>query len=66
MLIENTPAPKLRMLYYRSGQEADEVEEIISVIASNYHTLTVVTLIAEFDSSSPLLKIVECCRGTSN
>jgi hypothetical protein len=62
MFVENTPIPKLKLLYYESGREAAEEEDNISAIASSYHTVTSVHIEAKFESSAPLLKVVECCR----
>jgi hypothetical protein len=62
MFVENAPIPDLKLLRYESLREAAEEYEIISAFASSYHTLTSVHLVAEFDSSASLLKVVECCR----
>jgi hypothetical protein len=40
MFIENTPAPKLRMLDYWSEPEAADEEEIMSALASGYLSLS--------------------------
>jgi hypothetical protein len=62
MFVENTPIPSLKTLSYQSDRGAEEEEELISLIATKYSTLVSVKLIANFDSSSSLLKIVECCQ----
>jgi hypothetical protein len=37
--------------------------EIISTLVTNYRTLTLVNIIARFESSAVLLNVIECCRG---
>jgi hypothetical protein len=62
MFVENTPIHSLETLSYQSDRGAEEEEDIISLIATKYRTLTSVKLIAKFNSSILLLKIVKCCR----
>jgi hypothetical protein len=62
MFVEITSIPNLRILEYWSVRKAAEEDEIVSSFASSYRTLTSVKLLAKFDSSASLLKVVECCR----
>jgi hypothetical protein len=62
MFVENSPIPNLNILNYCSERDGAEEEEIITAFASCYRTLSSVTLVAAFDSSVSLLKVVKCCR----
>jgi hypothetical protein len=65
MFVENTPIPNIKRLRYVSVRGVTGVEEdyeIIAAFATGYRTLVNVKLVAKFESSALLLKIVECCR----
>lgn len=38
-------------------------DPLFFALASNYRTICDVTLIVKFESSAPILKVVECCRN---
>jgi hypothetical protein len=61
MFVENNPILSLRNLAYQSNLYTDN--EIVTLLASNCRELTRAKLVARFDSSAPLLKIIECCQG---
>lgn len=58
MFVENTPIPNLQSLLYQSDRDA---AEIVSAIASSYRTLISIDIVAEFESSAGILKIVKGC-----
>jgi hypothetical protein len=62
MFVENTSIPNLQILGYWSEREAVEEEEIVSSIVSSYRTLCSTKIVAKFESSASLLKVVESCR----
>jgi hypothetical protein len=59
MFVDRTPIPNLQSLKYWSNRAPGQ---IVTSLAMKYRSLTRVILRAIFDSSSSLLKIVECCR----
>ncbi len=60
--VENNPIPNLEILYYESSREAAEDEVIISSLASHYRSIVDLRIAAKFDSTAPLLKMIENCR----
>jgi hypothetical protein len=59
MFVDHTPIPNLQSLKYWSNRAPGQ---IVTSLAMKYRSLTRVILRETFDSSSSLLKIVECCR----
>jgi hypothetical protein len=59
MFVDRTPIPNLQSLKYWSNRAPGQ---IVTSLAMKYRSLTRVILRAIFNSSSSLLKIVECCR----
>jgi hypothetical protein len=60
MFVDQIPISNLQFLIYRSNLEPGQN---IYNLAMEYRSLTIVMLQANFESSSSLLKIVECCRS---
>jgi hypothetical protein len=60
MFVETTSVQDLQKFRYESYREDDI--DIVTEMAMNYPSLTSIYVSAKFNSSAPILKVIDCCR----